>query len=184
VGIEVILDLIHRELDRRFRGTSHEKKGAITAYDPQTYSIKMQIKPGNQITGWIPMLSHFIGNACGFLFGPSIGDQVSASFLGGDLESGTIVGRHFDDNNPPPQVQSGEALLQIKNGNKLYFMQDGSVLVHHNTGAEMKLHPNGDAHIMPASKNTLYLGGDGSIGSYDYVVTLSGPSINTKARIS
>ena len=37
-------------------------------------------------------------------------------------------------------------------------------------------------YLKPSGSHLVYLGGDGTIGSYDFVVTLSGPSINVKAR--
>lgn len=39
-------------------------------------------------------------------------------------------------------------------------------------------------YVKPAPGMFIYLGGDGVVGSYDFVATASGPSINTKARFA
>ena len=118
-------------LDRRLRGMTHQIKGTVTAYDPKTYSVKMQVQPGGQITGWIALQAHHIGNGFGVLMGPNIGDQMSAGFHGGDLESGNVEGRHFDDKHKPPEVQSGEILLKHESGNYLLYKKDKSTTYFH-----------------------------------------------------
>jgi hypothetical protein len=42
---------------------------------------------------------------------------------------------------------------------------------------------NGSIQVIPKSGSFVYLGGTGSDGTYDFVLTPSGPSINTKTRI-
>ena len=39
-------------------------------------------------------------------------------------------------------------------------------------------------NIIPKQGNTIYVGGDGTHGSYDYLQTVSGPSINAKGRLA
>ena len=36
-------------------GFSSTRSGLVTAYDPSTYSVKVQLQPTGEETGWIPL---------------------------------------------------------------------------------------------------------------------------------
>lgn len=61
------------------------------------------------------------------------------------------------------------------------FLGDDGILVHDKTGNEVFMN-SGKVYVKPANGLILYLGGTGSDGSYAFVETVSGPSINVKAR--
>lgn len=57
------------------------------------------------------------------------GDQVIVRYQEGDIESGKIVQRVHSDKDKPPEVQSGEMVFWHKNGAKIFFSKDGSLLL-------------------------------------------------------
>lgn len=59
----------------------------------------------------------------------SQGDQVIVRYQEGDIESGKIVQRVHSDEDKPPEVQSGEMVFWHKNGAKIFFSKDGSLLL-------------------------------------------------------
>ncbi|MEX3933263.1 phage baseplate assembly protein V [Paraburkholderia phymatum] len=107
--------------------TTH-RVGQITAYDPSKYAVKVKFWPDTtDSTGWIPLLSTFIGAGWGLVAAPSIGDQVMVAFDREDQDAGVVVGRFFTDVEQPPAAPSGEFWLVHKSGNYLKFTNDGNV---------------------------------------------------------
>jgi hypothetical protein len=58
----------------------------------------------------------------------------------------------------------------------------GSVTVKDKSGSFVVLDGKGNVQVKPGG-GMVFLGGTGSDGSYDFVLTNSGPSVNTKAKI-
>jgi hypothetical protein len=83
----------------------------------------------------------------------------------GNLADGTYIGATINPANPDQAVQFTETGLRIfdKNGNVL--MMDA-----------------GKFYLKPGGP-TLFLGGTGDDGAYDFVMTESGPSSNVKAKL-
>ena len=69
--------------------------GAITSYDPSTFTARVQLQPDDSVTGWLPVASPWIGNGWGMFAAPNIDDMVEVVCIDGALEAGTIVGRRF-----------------------------------------------------------------------------------------
>lgn len=101
--------------------------GTVSAYNPTKYSVKVYLQPSGIESGWIPILTTFVGNGWGMQFGPSIGDAVTICFQGGDQDSGLVVGAVFNSQNRPMSVPSGEAWMRHKSGSFLKFHNDGSI---------------------------------------------------------
>ncbi len=67
--------------------------------------------------------------------------------------------------------------------NAVFINGPAGALVQTTDGTVVVYIKKDKVYILPASGAILYLGGDGVTGTYDFVVTSSGPSINVKARI-
>ena len=83
---------------------------------------------------------------------------------------------------------SDGVLVRGHNGNGtpkqyVHFRSDG-VTVNDVNGHQITTSASGIAVAPKDSSHIVYLGGDGKTGTYDFVQTASGPSINVKARIS
>lgn len=83
----------------------------------------------------------------------------------GNLADSTYIGATINPANPEQSVQFTETGLRI-------FDKNGNILVM----------DAGTFYLKPGGP-TLFLGGDGGDGAYDFVQTLSGPSSNVKAKL-
>jgi uncharacterized protein involved in type VI secretion and phage assembly len=107
-------------------GSSYPRKGTITSYDGRC-SVKVTIQPDGFETGWIQLDALGVGNGWGVVSAPQLGDEVSVSFDGGDLNLGSVTARHFNDVAVPMAVPSGETWIVHQSGSLLKFHNDGTV---------------------------------------------------------
>ncbi|MBW9334599.1 baseplate assembly protein [Herbaspirillum sp. RU 5E] len=106
------------------------RKGIVSSYNPDTYSVKVRIQPDNDETGWLSLAAAAVGNDWGVIFAPSIGDQVDVHFEEGNANSGFVCSRFFDDQDRPMAVPSGEFWMVHKTGSFLKFTSDGKISVN------------------------------------------------------
>ena len=104
--------------------------GTITSYDPNNYAVRVKIEPEGAITGWMPLLSPWVGNGWGMFCAPSIGDSVEVQFQEADHNAPLCCLRLFNDQNRPLAVPSGEFWLQHKSGSFFKLHNDGSIEVN------------------------------------------------------
>jgi hypothetical protein len=76
------------------------------------------------------------------------------------------------------------AIINPANPDQWIQFKTTGIVIHDKNGNEVGL-LSGKVYVNPNNTSgTIYLGGDGATGSYDFVTTTSGPSINVKARVS
>lgn len=119
--------------------------GTVSAYDPSTYSVKVQFPPDTSETGWIPMLAIGTGNHWGMCIGPAIGDQVAVTFQEGSGDAGVVLGRVFDVQSMPPNVPSGEIWMVHASGAFFKLTNDGKASFNDSKGGSVTL--NGDGTV-------------------------------------
>ena len=110
----------------------------ITSVDPRNMTARVTLQPEGVLTGWLPILSPFVGAGWGLVCPPSPGDQVFVIPQEGDAEHGIIIGRAFSDSARAPPAASGEFFLIHRSGSFLKLMNDGTVQIKGN------LHVDGD----------------------------------------
>jgi phage baseplate assembly protein gpV len=110
----------------------------VSSVDPDTYAARVLLQPEGVLTGWLPILSPWIGAGWGAVCAPTPGDQVLVLAQEGDAEHGVIVGRAFSDQARPPSAPAGELWLVHASGSFLKLQNDGTVQVSGD------LHVNGD----------------------------------------
>lgn len=114
-------------------GRAESAVGIVTSYDPGNAAAKVRIQPvdpdspDQSLTGWLPVVSPWVGNGWGLDAPVSPGDQVEVKFFGGEIENGYISGRLFSDQQRPTGAKSGEFFLTHASGSKLKFNNDGTV---------------------------------------------------------
>jgi len=135
-------------------GDTGTRQGIITAYDPESHTVKVQIQPTGEETGWIPLQSPWVGNGWGLVAGPVIGAVVVIEPDSFNIGNGVAAGQLFNDIDRPPAVPSGEFWLVHQSGSLLKFTNDGQVLVsstekitytapaHHFTGGDVTVDEN------------------------------------------
>lgn len=102
----------------------------VTSYDPVNYCVKVTLQPEGTETGWIPVLSPWIGNGWGLFCPPTPGDMVEIQFQEDSINAGFACLRFFTDANRPLTVQSGEFWLVHKAGAFFKFTNDGKALIN------------------------------------------------------
>jgi phage baseplate assembly protein V len=98
------------------------------------YEVRVQLQPEQVLTGWLPVLSHMVGNGWGIVAPPTLNSQAFILPDGGRADHGVVVGLGYSTEDMPPQpgntpVSEGQFALVHKNGSYLLFNDDDVVLV-------------------------------------------------------
>ncbi|MDF7658301.1 baseplate assembly protein [Erwiniaceae bacterium L1_54_6] len=135
-------------------GDSKTRQGVITAYDPVSYAVKVQLQPTGEETGWIQLGSTWVGDGWGMAAGPMIGAEVEVDFDSGQMGVGMAPVQFYNDIDRCPGPPSGEFWLIHKSGSLLKFLNTGDVLLssatkitydapeHHFTGGDVTIDEN------------------------------------------
>lgn len=127
MDIEGLLNIMRREAQKAVSTRASTKKGVVTGYDPDTYSVKVALQPEGTPTGWIPLGSEWVGNGWGMFAPPSIGDMVQVDFDEGDHQSGYVSRKFYNDQDRPLPCPSGEFWLVHQTGSLLKLLNNGDV---------------------------------------------------------
>jgi phage baseplate assembly protein gpV len=114
--------------------------GIVTSVDPTTASARVTLQPESVLTGWLPVLSAWVGAGWGLVCPPSPGDQVLVIAQEGHAEHGVIVGLAFSAAQSPPPAPSGELWLVHRSGSFIKLRNDGTIQINGD------LHVNGDVY--------------------------------------
>jgi phage gp45-like len=146
------------------------KFGTVTSVDYQTATARVQIQPDGVLSGWLPVLSQWVGDGWGLVCPPSPGDQVLLVPQEGDIEQGIIVGRAFSNNQRPPAAPENELWLVHKTGSFLKLCNDGTI--------QMKgdLHVQGDVYDRDGALSRLRAAYDSHTHKVPSGGTTTGPS--------
>ena len=123
--------------------------GIVTSVDPASATARVQLQPEGVLTGWLPVLSVWVGAGWGMACPPSPGDQVLVLPQEGDAEHGIIAGRAFSDAQRAPAAPVGELWLVHQTGSFLKLTNDGTIEV------QGDLHVNGDVYDRTGSLDRL-----------------------------
>ena len=110
--------------------------GTITSVDPATATARVTLQPEGVLTGWLPLLTPWVGNGWGIACPPVVGTQVFVLPQEGDAEQGIIIGATWSMHTKPPAASPGEIWLVHQSGSFLKLLNDGTVQV------------KGDLHVM------------------------------------
>lgn len=120
-------------------GQAQPRFGIVTSFDPNSYAVRVTLQPEDVLSGWLPVLSTWIGAGWGLAAPPSPGDQVLVLSQEGHAEHGVIVGGAYSEQALPPSiggaaVPSGEAVLFHASGAYLRLGNDGSFVLNAASG--------------------------------------------------
>jgi hypothetical protein len=133
--MERLLNIIKQHAGALDQGGSQPRFGTVTSVDPATATAKVTLQPEGVLTGWLPVLSPWVGAGWGLHCPPSPGDQVLVVAQEGDAEHGLIVGRAFSSAQAPPAAPAGEFWVVHKSGSFIKLQNDGTI------------HLQGDLHV-------------------------------------
>lgn len=108
-------------------GTARPRFGLVTSVDPASATARVTLQPEGVLSGWLPVLSPWVGSGWGAWSPPSPGDQVMILAQEGDAEHGVIIGRAFSDSDPPPPAAAGELWLVHETGSTIRLRNSGTV---------------------------------------------------------
>ena len=101
--------------------------GLVTSFDPAAYAARVQIQPENVLSGWLPVLSCWVGGGWGLAAPLTPGDQVLVVAQEADAEQGVVVGCVWSAVDKAMSVPSGELWMLHKTGSFVKFLNDGTI---------------------------------------------------------
>ncbi|KAF6660600.1 baseplate assembly protein [Enterobacteriaceae bacterium EKM102V] len=152
--MRVLLNAVAATTLQNMADKNGTRQGIITAYDPDSYAVKVQLQPTGEETGWIPLSTPWAGNGWGFAAGPMIGAVAEVGFDSGLRGVGMAEGQFYNDADRCPGPPSGEFWLVHQSGSLLKFLNSGEVLLsakgkltydapaHHFTGGDVLIDKN------------------------------------------
>lgn len=111
------------------RAQGQARFGVVSSADPARHAVRVRLQPEGVLSGWLPVLSPWVGAGWGVFCLPSPGDQVLVLAQEGEAEHGVVVGGCFSDPRPPPGGAVGELVLRHGSGAELRLGNDGVVRV-------------------------------------------------------
>jgi phage gp45-like len=156
--MERILNALKQHAGAMDQGTSQPRFGTVTSVNSTTATARVSLQPEGVLSGWLPLLSPWVGAGWGICCPPSPGDQVLVLGQEGNADHGIIVGRAFSNTQPPPAAPVGELWLVHRSGSFIKLLNDGTISMHgdlHVAGdiydrggslARLRGHYNGHTH--------------------------------------
>ncbi|MCX7382761.1 MAG: phage baseplate assembly protein V [Alphaproteobacteria bacterium] len=145
------------------RSVGQARFAIVASYDPARATARVRLQPENVLTGWLPVLSPWVGAGWGLVATLAPGDQVLVLAQEGDADHGVIAGGAFSLSAPPPPVAAGELVLRHASGATLRLANDGTIRVvgdlhvdgdvYDRIGSldRLRQHYNGHSHGGPGS---------------------------------
>jgi len=153
--VRALLNQMSRQGQQAGAGVALTQQGVVTAYDPATYSVKVQLQPAGNETGWIPLATTWVGNGYGLVAGPMIGAVVSVEFDSGNASNGMAVGQFFNDVDRCPGPPSGQFWIIDPSGSSIKLTNDKKVTVTDGGGSTVVMNGDGTGTLNFAAGLTI-----------------------------
>lgn len=160
--IDGLVNIIRREVQRMAGLIAQPRVGIVDGYNPTNFCVRVRLQPGDQITGWLPILTMWGGNGWGLFAPPQPGDVVKVLFQEGGKEAGVCLGRFFSNKTRPLNVPGGEFWLVHKTGSMVKLTNDGKVTVADKAGSSIVLDGAQKITLTDKGGSTLVMNGDGT----------------------
>lgn len=111
------------------RQAAHPRIGVVSSVNPNDYTARVLVQPENNLSGWLPILTQWVGNGWGMVMPPSPGDQVVLVAQSGDSDNYMIAGRVYAQQGgvAPPPAPSGELWLVHQSGAYIKLLNSGGI---------------------------------------------------------
>jgi phage gp45-like len=126
------------------RAQGQPRFAVAASVDPARYAARVTLQPEGVLTGWLPVLSPWVGAGWGMACPPRPGDQVLVVAQEGDADNGVIVGGSFSDRARAPGAAVGELWLVHESGSFVKLANDGTVRVRGDLHVEGNVLVSGD----------------------------------------
>lgn len=101
--------------------------GTVSSVNPNDHTARVNLQPEDVLTGWLPMMAHWVGAGWGAVSLPEVGDQVIVVPQEGDAEHGVILGKVYHDQHRPPVAPAKEMWLVHHTGSFIKLVEDGTI---------------------------------------------------------
>jgi hypothetical protein len=101
----------------------------VVSVDPARHAARVALQPEGVISGWLPVLSPWVGAGWGMAVPPQPGQQVLVLPQDGEGEHGVVVGAAWSDASASPGAPVGEIWLVHQSGSFVKLQNDGTVRV-------------------------------------------------------
>ena len=133
--MERLLNILKAHAEALDCGAGQPRFGVVTSVDTNSACARVTLQPEGVLSGWLPILSPWVGAGWGLVCLPSQGDQVMVLAQEGNAEHGVIVGAAFSTTQLPPAAPVGEFWLVHSSGSFIKLQNDGTIRM------------NGDVHV-------------------------------------
>jgi len=107
--------------------------GLVSSFDPSAYAARVMMQPENVLSGWLPILSAWVGAGWGLAAPLTPGDQVLVLAQEGHSEQGVIVGCVWSAVDTPIPAPAGELWLQHQTGSFIKLLNNGTIALQAGT---------------------------------------------------
>lgn len=143
MSVDRLLNALKQHNEAMLSALGQPRFGIVASYDSNTGAAKVRIQPEDVLTGWLPVLSHWVGAGWGMHAPLSGGEQVLMVMQEGDGEHGIIVGRAWSDAMRPPAAAPGELWLVHQSGALVKLTGDGRITLKDAAGTAATFANNG-----------------------------------------
>jgi uncharacterized protein involved in type VI secretion and phage assembly len=126
------------------QGLAQPRLATITSVNPDAATARVLLQPEAVLSGWLPVLSPWVGAGWGMSCPPNPGDQVLVLAQEGDAEHGIIVGRAFSNMAAPPAAPAGELWMVHATGSFIKLLNDGTIQIQGSLTVTGDIHSTGD----------------------------------------
>lgn len=138
--MERLLNIIKAHAAALDCGGGQPRFAIVTSVDPNSGCARVTLQPEGVLSGWLPILSPWVGAGWGLVCPPSPGDQVMVLAQEGNAEDGVIIGAAFSTTQLPPAAPVGEFWLVHSSGSFIKLQADGTIRMNGD------LYVNGDVY--------------------------------------
>jgi len=172
-----MLDRLTNVIKAHAAGLDHAsgqaKFATVSSVNYDAGTIRVIIQPEGVLSGWLPMLSPWVGHGWGMACPPAPGDQVLMIPQEGDVEQGVIIGRTYSSKMMPPSAPDGELWLVHKTGSFVKLCNDGTIRMSGD------LHVQGDVYDRHGSLSSLRLTYNGHVHTINNNGTTTVPTVTS-----
>ena len=122
-------DLLKAPVGHARETLAQPRLAVVTSSNPQTATARVTLQPEGVLSGWLPVLTQWVGSGWGISCPPSPGDQVLVIPLEGDPQHGLIIGRVFSNQVRPPEVETGEIVISHRSGCSIRLANSGVIVM-------------------------------------------------------
>jgi hypothetical protein len=101
--------------------------GLVSSFDPNAYAVRVLIQPENVLSGWLPIVSSWVGAGWGMAAPLTPGTQVLVLAQEGDAEHGVVLGAVWSAVDAPMPAPAGELWMRHQSGSFVKLLNDGTI---------------------------------------------------------